>query len=205
MALSHYGVERGGARRCTRWRWRRRWCSGSGSIHGDDAATRSINRSCGCIRFRPSARSVAGMQTLTLVGRSQSRRLPTTSWLARSRDEERIALLPPLFLPVSSRSSGCCCTSPPTAPPPAVLCTCIAPACCTRINITHYHKKLTRLEAGLCTLLAAKPSRDNSARHTHRTQIRNMAMAGHCTRSQTRTNDIHCFVNTRNLKNTDHN
>lgn len=79
--------------------------------------------------------------------RGCQRRQPTTSWFAAVILRDELALLPP-------HSFVWC-----TRPRPLRRCTCIAPACCTRINITHYHKKLTRLEAGF-----APCSRDASLR-----------------------------------------
>ncbi|CAH0546611.1 unnamed protein product [Brassicogethes aeneus] len=83
------------------------------------------------------------------VGMADGRRRPHGSFVSlRSREMKR-----PRAVAVSA--AVWLHTNHPAPPFLLFLCTCIyAPACCTRINITHYHKKLTRLGAGLCTLPA---------------------------------------------------
>lgn len=83
---------------------------------------------------------------------------------SRSRLDKRRPHVPPRprLVPISRDEARCCrsvCLAAPALlappPPPPVACTCASrrPRC-TRINITHYYKKLTRLRAGALHLAA---------------------------------------------------
>lgn len=79
---------------------------------------------------------------------------------SRSRLDKRRPHVPPRprLVPISRDEARCCrsvCLAAPALAPASVACTCASrrPRC-TRINITHYYKKLTRLRVGALHLAA---------------------------------------------------